>query len=151
MKITVPARALAAFLGLALTGLPVALHAQTTTNSPVATAPAKPKPAMTEYAGVLSAIDPSGASITVTGTKRTLVLAVTPKTKFRKEASSLAKFKVGDHVTGSYTKDSTGALTAYSIHLKTTTPKKPAATPATAAAPAPASAPAPAPAAPAAQ
>jgi len=153
MKITAPTSALAAILGLALAGSSVALHAQTTTNSPAATAPApatapaKPKSTVkpTEYDGTLTAIDPSGKSITVTGTKRTLVMAVTAKTKYRKEAPSLAKFAVGDKVTGSYTKDSTGALTAHSIYTKpTTTAKKPATTPAPAPAPAPAPTPAPA-------
>jgi Cu/Ag efflux protein CusF len=139
MKITVPISALAAILGFALAGSPVALQAQTTSTPAAAPAAAKPKSlaATTEYAGVLTAIDPSGKSITVTGTKRTLVMAVTAKTKYHKDTPSLSKFAVGDHVTGSYTTDSSGALTAYSIHKKV---KTSAAKPATAAAPAPAAA-----------
>ncbi len=146
MKITVPLTALAAFLGLALASLPV--NAQTTSSATTSstTAPAKPKTAKptTSYDGTLTAIDPSGASITVTGTKRTLVMAVTPKTKFRKEAPALSDFKVGDKVTGSYTKDASGALTAFSIHKKAavTATKKPAvAPPTTEAVPAPTPAP----------
>jgi hypothetical protein len=141
MKITTSTSALATIVCFALAVSAVAIQAQTTdtatSTTATTTAPAKPKATTTEYAGILSAIDPGGTSITVTGTKRTLVLAVTAKTKYHKDTPALSDFAVGDHVTGSYTKDASGALTAYSIHKKvlTTTPK-PAATPAAAPTPA---------------
>ena len=88
-----------------------------------------------DYKGSITAID--ATSVTVAGTKKTLTLAITPTTKFAivkkkvKTPATLADFAVGDAVTGSYTADATGALTAYSIHKKA-----PAAAAAPAAAPA---------------
>ena len=138
MKITLLTPALAAILGLALAGAPVTAQAQTSTNSTAAPA-AAPTPAPAKkitYRGSITAID--AASVTVASTKKTLTLAIASTTTFLKdgEPATLADFAVGDKVTGSYTKDATGAMTAASLHKKT--PK----TPATTAAPAPAAAPA---------
>jgi hypothetical protein len=143
MKISLLTPALVAILGLALAGAPVTAQAQTSTNSAPATAAAASTPAKvtktvkTPYKGSITAIDAS--SVTVTGTKATLVLAIAPTTKYLKDGkkATLADFAVGDKVTGSYTKDATGAMTAYSLHKKTPKAAAPApATPATPAAPA---------------
>jgi hypothetical protein len=147
MKITLLTPALAAILGLALAGAPVTAQAQTSTNTAPATAAAASAPAKvakttkTAYKGSITAID--AASVTVASTKKTLILAIAPTTTFLKdgEPATLADFAVGDKVTGSYTKDATGAMTAASLHKKT--PKTPATTVAPAApAPSPAAAPA---------
>jgi hypothetical protein len=100
----------------------------------------KTKP--TSYAGTLTALDAS--SVTVTGTRRTLILAVATTTIIQKDGktATLADFAVGDKVTGSYTTDATGAMTAHSLRKKT--PKTPAAPAMTAAPAAPATTAAPA-------
>jgi hypothetical protein len=121
-----------AILGLALAGAPVTAQAQTSTNSPVADAPAKApakakttatKPAKTEYKGSITAIDAS--SVTVENKEKTLTLAITAKTTFKKDkaAATVADFAVGDKVTGSYSKDAAGAMTANSLNKKTATVK----------------------------
>jgi hypothetical protein len=136
MKITLLTPALVAILGLALAGAPVTAQAQTSTNSVAATAPVKvkaktTKPADITYKGSITAID--ATSVTVANTDKTLTLAITPKTTFKKDkvVATLADFAVGDKVTGSYTKDATGAMTANSLHKKTV--KAPATTAAPAA------------------
>lgn len=146
MKISLLTPALAAILGLALAGAPVTTQAQTSTNSTAATAPtpaATPAPATVKvkknrYKGSITAID--AASVTVANTKKTLTLAITPNTKFKKDndAATLADFAVGDKVSGSYSTDATGAMTANSLNKKTPPPAAtttaPASTPATPAA-----------------
>jgi hypothetical protein len=156
MKIPFLTPALVALVGLAFIGAPVTVRAQstdTTTSAPAAaTAPAPTtmtpsattkhhKSGKTPYTGSITAID--ATSLTVASTKRTLTLAISPTTKFAtKEGKKLtaateADFAVGDMVTGSYTTDATGAMTAYSVHKKKPmTTAAPAATPATPAAPA---------------
>jgi hypothetical protein len=150
MKITFLTPALVAILGLALAGAPVSVQAQTTTNTPAAAAPATataPKAAhmksdKTNYEGTITALD--AGSVTVTTTKAPLVLAIAPTTKFaimkghKKTPATAADFAVGDKVTGSYTTDATGALTAYSVHKKAlkTAAADPAAAPAAPPAPA---------------
>ena len=119
MKITLPITALAAILALA--GLPV--HAQTTATAPAAApAPATakaPSAKKIQYTGTLSAIDTAGSTITLTdktATPKTLTIA--PTTKFHKDgkAATLADFVVGDKVTGSFTTDATGKMTAASLN-----------------------------------
>ena len=135
MKIKFLTPALVAILGLALAGVPVTVQAQTSTNAAPAAAPAdtsvapkvkekKKKSDKTEYSGSITAIDAS--SITVASTKKTLTLALAPTTKFKKDKApaTAADFAVGDKVTGSYTTDATGAMTAASVHKKTTDEKK---------------------------
>jgi hypothetical protein len=135
MKLTLPTPAFAAILGLALAGAPVTLQAQTqAAAAPVATttpAPAtKPatKPKKTEYSGTLTAIDPTASTITVTTKKstRTIAIASTTKIKKDKKPATLADFTVGIKVTGSYTTDASGKLTAYSLYTKTAVTTKPA-------------------------
>ncbi len=78
------------------------------------TAPAastKPVP----YKGTITAI--TATSVTVQAAKGPITLAITADTKFR-GGKSAADFAVGDKVTGSYTTDATGALTAHSLHKK---------------------------------
>jgi hypothetical protein len=135
MKITFLTPALVAILGLALASVPVTAQAQTSTNA-APSAPAKVKSTKpTEYRGSITAIDAS--SVTVASSKKTLTLAIAATTTFLKDGktATLADFAVCDKVSGSYTKDATGAMTAYSLHKKT--PKaaatKPAAAPAAAA------------------
>jgi ribosomal protein S1 len=137
MKITLLTSALAAIVGFAFIGAPVTASAQTATNATAAAAPStapktkeKKKSDKTQYEGSITAIDAS--SLTVATSKKTLTLAITPKTTFKKDkaAATAADFAVGDKVTGSYSTDSTGALSAASVH------KKSAAAPAAAAAPA---------------
>jgi hypothetical protein len=132
MKIPLLTPALVAILGLALAGVPMTAQAQTSTNaaSAAATAPA-PKPAKPhQLGGSITAIDAS--SVTVASTKKTLTLAITPSTTFKKDklAATLADFAVGDKVNGSYTKDASGAMTANSLNKKT--PKAPKVAPTTA-------------------
>jgi hypothetical protein len=122
--------AFVAIVGLALIGAPVTAQAQTSTN---ATAPAAPstapkvkekKAAKVEYKGSITAID--ATSVTVANSKKTLTLALTPTTKFKKDkvTATAADFAVGDKVTGSYTTDASGAMTAASLYKKTEAAKK---------------------------
>jgi hypothetical protein len=153
MKITVSLSALVAILGLALAGIPVTVQAQTTTPAPAAdtaTPPAKAKkPKQPNYRGVLTAIDTTGSTITVSTSKKdptkVLMLKIDAKTKILKDKqpATLADFSVGEAVSGSYTKGADGKLTAASLHFKTPKVKTPpapaapaAAAPATPAAPA---------------
>jgi len=142
MKITLLTPALVAILGLALAGAPVTAQAQTSTNT--AAAPATPtkstKPVKTRYTGSITAID--ATSVTVESSKKTLTLAIAPTTSYMKDgkAATLADFAVGDKVSGSYTKDATGAMTAASLHKKAKAAKT--AAPAAAATPAAPAAPA---------
>lgn len=146
MKLTFLTPALAAILGLALAGAPVTVQAQTA--APVATAApaAKPaaKPKKVEYEGTLTAVDPTASTITVTTKKssKTIAIASTTKIKKDKKPATLADFAVGAKVTGSYTADAAGKLTASSLYTKTAVASaKPAAKPAAAPAAAPAATP----------
>ena len=140
MKISLFTPALVAILGLALAGAPVTAQAQSTnTATSAAAAPTKApvtkKKAMkTPYTGSITAIDAS--SVTVASTKKTLTLAITPTTTFKKDkvAATLADFAVGDQVTGSYSTDASGAMTANSLHKKTVKPAAMTTAPATPAA-----------------
>jgi hypothetical protein len=121
MKSLLLKSALLAVAGLALCA-PVALHAQTTAPAPapVAVAPSKPaKVTKTPYKGTIKSID--AASLVVTTAKGDLTLALAPTTKVKvdKKAAKATDLTVGEKVTGSYTTDATGALTAYSVHGKT--------------------------------
>jgi hypothetical protein len=135
MKITLLTPALVAILGLALAGAPITAQAETSTNSTTAVVPAPAattppttvKAKKTRFKGSITAID--ATSVTVANTKKTLTLAITPDTKFKKDndPATLADFAVGDKVTGSYSTDATGAMTANSLNKKA---PKPAAAPA---------------------
>ncbi len=126
--------ALVAIVGFAFAGAPVTAQAQTATNATTPAAPStapkvkekgdKKKSDKTPYTGSITAID--ATSITVASTKKTLTLAIAPTTTFKKDkaAATAADFAVGDKVTGSYTTDASGALTAASIHKKSEAAKK---------------------------
>jgi len=128
MKITLLTPALVAILGLALAGAPITAQAQTSTNSAPATAAAASTPAKVTktakiaYRGSITAID--ATSVTIANTKKTLTLAITPKTKFKKDkvVATVADFAVGDKVSGSYSTDATGAMTANTLYKKTVAP-----------------------------
>ena len=133
MKLILSTSALAAYLGIALASVPATLSAQTPTATDVTTAGAaattpaptkKSKP--TEYEGTLTAIDTTANIVSVASTAKLLTMSITPATKIKKDKkpATLADFAIGDKVTGSYTKDATGTLTAYSLHKS-----KPKATP----------------------
>jgi ribosomal protein S1 len=130
MKITLLTPALVAILGFALASAPITAQAQSTTDSTSTAAPEKKdKAKKTPFMGSITAIDSS--SVTVASKEKTLTLAITPETKFKKdkEEATLADFAVGDKVTGSYSKDESGGMTANSLHKKTekTADAKPAA------------------------
>jgi hypothetical protein len=116
MKITLLTPALVAILSLAFVTTSVKA-ADTTTTAPAAaaTTPVSTKVNKVPYKG--TAI--SATSVTISG-KETLTLAIDDKTKFAvsKKKATAADFAVGDAITGSYTKDDAGALTAASIHKK---------------------------------
>jgi len=129
MKITLLTPALVAILGLALAGAPTTAQAQTTTTTPDTTAPAPAKVKKhekPEFKGSITAI--SATSVTVANKKKTLTLAITPKTTFKidKAPATVTDFAVGDKVSGSYSTDASGAMSANSLHKKT--PKPAAAT-----------------------
>jgi len=139
MKNTLITSALVAIIGLAFVGAPLTVNAQTT-NAPTTSATAKTtkKSDKTPYKGSITAVDAS--SVTVASKEKTLTLAITPTTKFEvnKAPATLADFAVGDAVTGSYTKDATGAMSAASLHKKkaATKPASTSTAPAAASAPA---------------
>lgn len=105
--------ALVAIIGLALCA-PVALHAATTTT---AAATAKAKVKKIQYQGTVKSIDTAANTVTVTNKKGDLTLAVTPMTKIanNKKSATLADITMGEKVTGSYTKDAAGTMTAASL------------------------------------
>jgi hypothetical protein len=119
--------ALAAIAGLALSCTAVSAQTTNTTTAPAATtqdtAPAtvtsSSKAKKITYKGSVTAVDTAANSITVQGaaSKPPLTLMVTPATKY-KGATALTDIAVGDHVSGSYTKDASGVLTAASIYKK---------------------------------
>jgi hypothetical protein len=122
MKLTLITPALVAVLGLALAG--TSTYAQTSTNA-VSTASTSSSTTTstvtakkTPYKGTLTAINTTANTITVQGAKATITLSITPTTKY-KGGAALSDFAVGDAVTGSYTKDDSGVMTAFSLHKKT--------------------------------
>jgi hypothetical protein len=149
MKITLPITALAAVLGLALAGAPVTVQAQTSTTAPATTAPATTAPATTaaapatapakakptRFGGILTAVDTTGNTITITDkTKAARTFSIAPTTKITKDKkpATLADFTVGEKVGGSYSTDATGAMTATTLNTNTMKAKAPAAPSATA-------------------
>ena len=131
MKPSLLKLALVAIAGLALCA-PVALQAQTPTDTDAAMAATSSKTKKTEYHGVVKAVDAS--SITVTTKKGDLTLTIDAKTivQVSKKKAAITDIMVGEKVTGSYTKDAGGNMLACKINGH---PGKmaaaPAATPAT--------------------
>ena len=111
MKLTLLATALMAILGLTLNSVPV--HADDT--APATSADTSTKAMKTPFKGAITAV--GSDSVTIQGAKESMTLKITPSTKF-KGGSALTDFAVGDKVTGSYTKDEAGNMTANSLHKK---------------------------------
>jgi hypothetical protein len=137
MKLNLLKSALVAVAGLALCA-PLAINAQTpSTTTPAAAPSTKVKPA--NYQGTVKSIDTAANTLVVTTSKGDLTLALTTATKVKvdKKKAAITDITMGEKVTGSYTKDATGALTAYSVHGHTATAKaaKPATAPAAATTP----------------
>ncbi len=107
MKTNIFTTAFAAILGLAIIGMPVTAHAQSTTNSPAAT-PAdtsttakvkeKKKSGKTNYEGSITAIDAS--SLTVASTKKTLTLAIAPGDQVRVQGGQEVHARQGQRLRG---------------------------------------------------
>jgi len=114
MKLTLITPALVAILALAFSNTTVKADTATTssTSTTDTTATAKKHP----FKAQVTAIDTTANTITIQG-KEALTLLVTPTTKF-KGGTALTDFAVGDTVTGSYTKDASGKLTANSLRKK---------------------------------
>jgi hypothetical protein len=108
----------------------------------------EPKVKKIPFHGALQSVDASAQTITIAG-KTPRVFHLTPTTKITDGSgnpSSILAAVVGEDVGGSYTKDSAGAMTLYSVRFgakpgsktSSTTPAPTASTPAPAPAPAPA-------------
>ena len=139
MKITtLSTTVLAAILGFAFAGAPLAVNAQTTTPT-TSTTPATPDTTKPEkkkkdangkipFKGSVTAIDTKANTLTVDTSKKkdgskTLALTLSPATVYKtggKNGTSAAEtdVKVGADVTGSYTKDASGTMTAASVYIK---------------------------------
>jgi hypothetical protein len=123
MKLISLTSALAAVLGLALACAPVTASAQST-NAPSSSTSATTAPAAkkTQYKGQITAINAS--SVTVKGASATLTLAITSDTKFefgtakKNTPATAADFAANDNVTGSYTKNADGTMTAVTVRKK---------------------------------
>jgi hypothetical protein len=108
---------------------------------------AAPKVKKIPFHGKLSAVDTVGQTITLVGKTTTRVFHLTPETKITDGSgapSTLSAATVGEDVGGSYTKDTAGTMTLYSVRFGAKDGSKPTTTAATTA-PAPAAAPSPAP------
>lgn len=121
--------ALAAILGLALAGVPMTVQADDTTAAPAASSASMAK---VSYSGKVSAVDASGGTITVQAAAKkkgepakaiTLTVNSTTEITKDKKSATLADFKVGDDVAGSYVTESSGSLTATALSSAPT--KKP--------------------------
>ena len=119
MKINILSSALAAILGLALIGTTV--NAQSTNAAPAtstATSATKEKGDFTPYKGKVSAVDASSVTVTTASGDLKLVVDDTTKIQVSKKKAAITDFAVGDAVTGSYTKNADGTLTAHSLRKK---------------------------------
>jgi hypothetical protein len=131
MKPSLLKSALVAVAGLALCA-PLVAQAQTDTTNPIATTPVKNPPAApstkaakpTSYKGTVKSIDASSLVVTTSTGDLTLAIAATTKVKNDDKKADITAITVGEKVSGSYTKDDTGALTAYSVHGHTGAAKK---------------------------
>jgi hypothetical protein len=117
MKLTLLSSALAAVLVLACTPVQAQTPAPVATSTPGMAASTTPAMSMkpVPYKGTITAM--TATAVTVQGAKAVMTLAITPDTKYR-GGKAVTDFAVGDKVTGSYTKDASGAMTAYSLHKK---------------------------------
>jgi len=107
---------LATILAAVVVGVPFGVSAQTaSTNTP----PPPMKHHASNYRGTLSAVDKAAKTITVETKSTKHTLQVTSETKIMKSGkpATLDDGVVGDPVSGSYTKDADGKLTAKSIYF----------------------------------
>jgi len=125
MKPSLLKSALVAVAGLALCA-PLALNAQTTPAAAPAPAAAPSTKAAkpTTYKGTVKSIDASSLVVTTSTGDLTLAIAATTKVKNDDKKADISVITVGEKVSGSYTKDDTGAMTAYSVHGHTGAAKK---------------------------
>jgi ribosomal protein S1 len=124
MKSSLLKSALVAVAGLALCA-PLVVNAQTPAAAPApAAAPSTKAEKPTAYKGVVKSVDASSLVVTTTTGDLTLAIATTTKVKNDNKKADITAITVGEKVTGSYTKDDTGAMTAYSIHGHTGAGKK---------------------------
>ena len=74
--------------------------------------------AKTEYKGTVKSVDTAANTITVTCKKGDMTFMVTPTTKITnsKKPATLADIAMGEKVTGSFTKDAAGTMTACKIN-----------------------------------
>jgi hypothetical protein len=124
MKLNLLTSAFAAVLVLACAPVqaddmaaPVTTSASTSTTTTTSTTVSMKK---VPYKGTITAVDTTANTVTIQGLNGTMTLAITPMTKY-KGGAALTDFAVGDKVTGSYTKDASGAMTAHSLHKKAST------------------------------
>ena len=137
--------ALAAILGFALAGAPITVQAKT------AAKPAAAAPSALTFNGPIMAVDTTANTITVQSTPTpsaaaaatadaskkkkkskgpagtTLLLTVNSSTKISGAGSTLADFKVGDKVSGTYVSETSGSLTATTLTSAPATAAAPAA------------------------
>jgi hypothetical protein len=108
---------LAGLFAAAFIYLPAQLRAQESTNTPAATAPAKPKPARESlpFTGKLVSVDTNAMTFTVA--KRTF--AVTSETRINKagKPATLSEGGVGETVSGAYKKAADGTLHASTVNF----------------------------------
>jgi hypothetical protein len=100
-------------LAIALTGMPVQLHAQET-NAPAAEKKIK-KPAATPFHGKLKAVDKTAKTVSVGET----TIQITSETKIMKagKPATLDDGVVGEDVAGAYKKTDGGKLNATSVRF----------------------------------
>ena len=117
MKLTLLAAALVASLALGATSVRADDMASTNSMTTTTTTSSSTKVMKTPYKGTITSVDAAGMKVMVKGAKGDMTLMVTPTTKY-KGGKSLSDFAAGDVVTGSYTKDDSGNMCAYSMHKK---------------------------------
>ena len=118
MKINILSSALAAILGLALIGTTVNAQTNAAPATSTATSATKEKGDFTQYKGKVSAVDASSVTVTTASGDLKLVVDDTTKVQVSKKKAAITDFAVGDAVTGSYTKNADGTLTAHSLRKK---------------------------------
>ena len=124
MKSSLLKSALVAVAGLALCA-PLVVNAQTAAATPApAAAPSTKAAKPTSYKGTVKSIDASSRVVTTSTGDLTLAIDATTKVKNDDKKAAITDITVGEKVTGSYTKDDTGAMTAYSVHGHTGAAKK---------------------------
>jgi hypothetical protein len=126
MKLTSFVTLVLALIALACAPLS-ALAQDASTNAPSAAMPAKKHGP--RFIGSITAMDATANTITIQNKKgESMTFAIAPTTKFMKDKTKAAMtdFAVGDMVTGAYTKNADGSMTATMVHKKTAAAAAPA-------------------------